>query len=617
MAPPGEKRGPDEPGSSHAPTMHKRVRSTGGGTDDPSSMASEFFDTPSPLPHTSEGFNFSTPLSGNTSRHRPVNQGLSHAARRIREQSEVYTMSEETNRVVTYTPVKATASSDGYVVGGSSRHMPEELEMAGFPLKEVGLGLRLDLDEDDAKARSKALDGEIEIQKRNPPVLPRSDVPELAPKTAVHVLLPVPAGATAEERQQIELQNNEIALLNKAKDRERNNQAAKKSRELRIESLERTRDMLIESTAELNWLRLRLIASGDREALAVWESLRSSGMVERIAQNVRTRVDIVENKRYEEKKRKDSIARVSLNKSRSMARAASAQRLSRDRELASELDSLRRSGENSPIEPLHRADAFSPSGTPSRVLRYGEGQFTTPQRQSSSQDFSTPDLTWSLPSTGSAHASGGPMRGPNPLTSTPIYSANSHGISYRESPSITARRRQAQAAQAQSLADAMGTVPSIPDAGLTTVASRRQQQIQALAAAHAFTSPLPPPGWNMNSQVDFVGFPSDPSVPDMQRRRRRGEQQPEQQPGQQQPGQQQSGQQQLGQQPRQQTQGGFQPPYRQEGPPPHDLAFYQANAPPPAYNAQWSLQNQQQQQQGGLDPFGNNQSSFPRSDGQQ
>jgi hypothetical protein len=472
--------------------------------------------------------------------------------------------------------------------------MPEEMTMGGIPLKSVGLGLPLGLGDQATRDRARDLERELDFQGRFPPCLPPSDVPELAPKSSSLVLLSIPEDASETERHVIESRNNDIAEINKANDRKRNNQAAKKSRELRIESLTRTKAMLIDTTAELNWCRMRLITSGDNAALAIWEDMRRKGLTQRLTDEIRTRVEAVEFDREQEKKRRDSIARVTLNKERARARAASDQRLSKDREASRDVDSLNKSEPKSTTDALQHPDP-QPSRPPSRALTYGQSQHSTPQQQSAGQAQSTPGLTHSHLSAGSGTPGSGPVRGPDPFTSTPIYSEDSADLSYIESPSVAEHRRQIQMQlqtqmQTQSLG-AMGSV-NMPFGGPITAVADHQSQQQALAqpAPELLTS-LMPPAFGMGSSSAHPGQQTQLAAATMQ---------PNGGVNQQQSGQfQQQGQQYI--------------PFTDQ-PPPYDAPFYPPSLPPPSYPHQYP---EYPTHQSGSASFGDGQSSFTRDNAQQ
>lgn len=538
MTPSGGKRGRERPGT--PPPSHKRVRSAGALTTPNTGGASQTFSSPF-HDASAGGLTFPTPgqgsalgatpgsavgatpgsvaasaptsASGPASRQRSNSWAVSHSARRVRAHSDAYRLGMNQRTQATYTPAFSAPQGTGPNGSSSSRHVPEEMKMGGVPLKNLGLGIPLGLPEAVASQRARDLEQELGFQAQYPPCLPPSDVPDLEPKSSDKVNLPVPEDATPDERKKIEAHNNDVAFINKGKDRRRNNKAAKKSRETRIESLARTREMLLDTQTELNWLRMSTIANGNRDSLARFEELRRAGAVQRIKDEVASRVEAVDNERLQEKKRRDSIARVRLNRSRGEVRKESLQRLSKERGQPSDGDGSQSAEELQDSEPHDAAveaeTGGSTSATPSRVLTYGQGQPSTPQNQGMADGLVAPDLTWSLPSLSSGPSSiGPPPRGSNafmpPLT-FPVVPPPS-GMPSGNPPSDVERRRQVHAQrmeQRQAQVQNLAALHALPFHESGAALRRQQPQVEA---------PQPMPDHSVFVPV-FLTIPEDTSAP--------------------------------------------------------------------------------------------------------
>lgn len=134
--------------------------------------------------------------------------------------------------------------------------------MGSVPLSELGLGIPSHLSPAQQRTISRRLSAELHRQERNPPALPASNVPDLPPKEMHPQYAEVPDDADDGGVERIFAYNNEVSQVAQRIDRERNNQAAKKSRETRLEALANLRAMLDGAVAELWWLRLRMIQTG-------------------------------------------------------------------------------------------------------------------------------------------------------------------------------------------------------------------------------------------------------------------------------------------------------------------------------------------------------------------
>lgn len=155
--------------------------------------------------------------TGEASASRPPPDTVSNSVLRARALAATYKPPvADLGQQGTYTPVASLSHDLRRGSGGSSRRGPREMALAGLPLHEIGLGLPMNLEANHATSRARDLERELGFQSLYPPVLPPSDVPDLAPKTQTQVLLPVHPEATKEEREYIEARNNQIALDNKA-----------------------------------------------------------------------------------------------------------------------------------------------------------------------------------------------------------------------------------------------------------------------------------------------------------------------------------------------------------------------------------------------------------------
>ncbi|PNP52808.1 hypothetical protein THARTR1_06649 [Trichoderma harzianum] len=199
----------------------------------------------------------------------------------------------------------------------TARSRPSSLRMGSCSLDEMLLSIPQGLASAEHTRRKDALQHEIGFQERNPPVLPPSQVQDLPPKPFIADFLKFPDGISDPERLQIEMRNNEIAAEHQKIDRQRNNQAAKKSRQARLEALSNTRVLLNEKTAECAWFRMKVLALGG--STADWNMV-PAGVKTRLVKEIDGRVKVVEGEVADAKKREEAKKRADRNKRRAEAR---------------------------------------------------------------------------------------------------------------------------------------------------------------------------------------------------------------------------------------------------------------------------------------------------------
>ncbi|VUC22027.1 unnamed protein product [Clonostachys rosea] len=164
---------------------------------------------------------------------------------------------------------------------------------------------------------------ELQLQEDNPPALPPSRVAALPAKATAGEYIEVPEGASEKEKDRIRQYNNKIASESQRIDRERNNQAAKKSRETRLEALFNTRQILNRKSAECAWLRLKLISlGGDPTEWEAMDDFMRTRMVDKVAERV-TASDqrLAEDKKKEEQRRRAERTKARLEAKENAANA--------------------------------------------------------------------------------------------------------------------------------------------------------------------------------------------------------------------------------------------------------------------------------------------------------
>lgn len=142
------------------------------------------------------------------------------------------------------------------------RTLRSGLRIGTIPIEDVGLRVPANVDPKVQASVRTRMERELRRQEANPPALPPSTVKSLPPKEMAREYREIPDDASEELKCEVRAYNNLISQEIQRIDRERNNQAAKKSRETRLECLRVTREMLNLATAQNAWLRLRMIQMG-------------------------------------------------------------------------------------------------------------------------------------------------------------------------------------------------------------------------------------------------------------------------------------------------------------------------------------------------------------------
>ncbi|KEY70908.1 hypothetical protein S7711_00750 [Stachybotrys chartarum IBT 7711] len=187
-----------------------------------------------------------------------------------------------------------------------------EVLIAGCTLASARLCLPSNMAPHDKAAMHARVLAELSLHEARLPVLPASRIPALPPKPRLAAYVEIPEG-DERERQQARAFNNAISDQSQTIERQRNNMAAKKSRAVRVESLDNARRMLVDQAAELCWMRTQLVmAGGDPAAYDRLPAPVRAGMRDNIA----ARVASLEDQNKEAKKRAELQARATLTRKR-------------------------------------------------------------------------------------------------------------------------------------------------------------------------------------------------------------------------------------------------------------------------------------------------------------
>ncbi|KAH6996582.1 hypothetical protein BKA56DRAFT_666787 [Ilyonectria sp. MPI-CAGE-AT-0026] len=183
-----------------------------------------------------------------------------------------------------------------------------------YTLETAGLSLPTNLTPNEASRRQTEIERELAFQAANPPALPASTIADLPPKPATEDWVMFPEDPISDEqRRAIEAENNRIAATNQRIERERNNQAAKKSRQKRLEALDNTRLILNDRAAECDWWRMRAMALG--ATASDWDLLPRQ-IKKSMVKVIEERVAVVDQRNEEIRKQDEARKRLERTRAR-------------------------------------------------------------------------------------------------------------------------------------------------------------------------------------------------------------------------------------------------------------------------------------------------------------
>ncbi|KAG5927708.1 hypothetical protein E4U42_001913 [Claviceps africana] len=164
-------------------------------------------------------------------------------------QQQLYSPSDHTFQV----PGSAFETGTSSIFSGRVFH--------GYTFKDLKIEFVVPNLTDIRQAQLRAL-RRLECLTENPPVLPENTVEEMRPKKVFPDYVKLGEDASKAEQLAAEKINNEIAAESLRVDRERNNEAAKRSRRLKNENLENANKLLVQNALHIAWLEAQLSAMG-------------------------------------------------------------------------------------------------------------------------------------------------------------------------------------------------------------------------------------------------------------------------------------------------------------------------------------------------------------------
>ncbi|KAG6008492.1 hypothetical protein E4U54_008697 [Claviceps lovelessii] len=182
----------------------------------------------------------------------------------------------------------------------------------GYTFKDLKIEFGLSNLTDTRQAQLRAL-SRLEHLTENPPVLPENTIEEMQPKQVFPDYVKLADDASKAELRAAELINNEIAAESLRVDRERNNEAAKRSRRLKNENLDNANKLLVQNALHIAWLEAQLSAMGGRPD--AFDSINPN-IKQRLHAKIRENRDSFYEKRKKEKNKRDTKKRSEHNRKR-------------------------------------------------------------------------------------------------------------------------------------------------------------------------------------------------------------------------------------------------------------------------------------------------------------
>lgn len=196
----------------------------------------------------------------------------------------------------------------------------ESIRIAGYTLRDANLIIPAWSSRDQRESYTRTMQKILQNLKDNPPVLPASQIPDLPNKPFADRVRQKTDSTGTQKLKSVD----QFVIADKTSeiDRERNNMAAKKSRQTRVESLNNALRMIQSISAKCTWLMMRMAISGV-DAAREWDNVPphvKSGLEAQIEDYIRE----IEKRRVEEKKARELIRRKERNKQRAVLQAESA-----------------------------------------------------------------------------------------------------------------------------------------------------------------------------------------------------------------------------------------------------------------------------------------------------
>ena len=147
--------------------------------------------------------------------------------------------------------------SSGRAIEGADIGYEDELSLA-----DVNIRFHRVSSQQELKSRKEAIIKELEIRKDNPPMIPPPTIGDMEPNPVFPDFLDINQETPKSAIPSIQARNNRLAAAMQKVDRERNNEAAKRSRRVKSEALENAKLIIHDLAAEVEWLSVALIAHG-------------------------------------------------------------------------------------------------------------------------------------------------------------------------------------------------------------------------------------------------------------------------------------------------------------------------------------------------------------------
>lgn len=221
-----------------------------------------------------------------------------------------------TTGMITMSPYGETYQHSGSSTSADtfSRRAPGcGLKIGGVAFERVNLNMPENLSKEEQNSLKLKWESELKHQEANPPALPKSQIQALPPKQMTDAYVFIPENLSDKEKKPLREYNNKISEQVALIDRRRNNQAAKKSRETRLEALKFTRQILNDKSAECAWMRLKIIELGG--STEEWDNINAADK-RKMVDVVEERVKESDLKRAEDKKKEETQRRAERSKAR-------------------------------------------------------------------------------------------------------------------------------------------------------------------------------------------------------------------------------------------------------------------------------------------------------------
>lgn len=238
---------------------------------------------------------------------------------------------------------------------------PSHLLFQGYSLEQLKIRIGGLSDPHELQKTHKRVMRALQRPMIDPPVLPENTIGEMDPKQVFPDYVKLADDASREERAAAEIINNRIAAESQRVDRERNNEAAKRSRRLKSENLDNANQRLVDNAFHIAWLEAVVSSLG---GMPETYYTIDSAIVQSIRHAIAQRRDACYEQRRKDRTKKETKKRSQRHKNRTRQKRDLNQRAARQYAEAAQAQALSAGAHLAGSPPADAASASASAPAP-------------------------------------------------------------------------------------------------------------------------------------------------------------------------------------------------------------------------------------------------------------